>query len=240
MKSFRNRLRQAVLASLPAVVVGCTNGAHGASSGTSGGTTSSSAGSTSGTSGSTGGLTSQNLCDLCAEEGLTCNSLSTACVSYCTLCMCAPASAAPVGPPTAGLSRSGSAAGGLQGGLSRPQVRRGRRSAPPLEESLASSPPALGEGGCPPLPDGGDAGPSCVICNVEDCTGDGRLPEGLCAAPIASRDAAGAFFARSAHLEAASVVAFERMARELERFGAPGSWSRAPGLRPWKRFGTPP
>jgi hypothetical protein len=61
-----------------------------------------------------------------------------------------------------------------------------------------------------------------VICNVEDCTGIGRLPEGLCAAPIASRDAAGAFFARSAHLEAASVVAFERMARELERFGAPG------------------
>jgi hypothetical protein len=50
----------------------------------------------------------------------------------------------------------------------------------------------------------------------------GRRPEGLC--PIDRRVAAGtlgAHFAEIAHLEAASVYAFERLARELVSFGAP-------------------
>jgi hypothetical protein len=50
----------------------------------------------------------------------------------------------------------------------------------------------------------------------------GRRPEGLRAyAPAVSRSALGAYFARAAALEAASVVAFERMARELAALGAP-------------------
>jgi hypothetical protein len=52
----------------------------------------------------------------------------------------------------------------------------------------------------------------------------GRRPEGLC--PVERRLAAGtlaAHFAEIAHLEAASVFAFERLARELTSFGAPAS-----------------
>lgn len=49
----------------------------------------------------------------------------------------------------------------------------------------------------------------------------GRRPEGLVAASRRAGDAVGAFFAECAHLEAASVVAFERMARELRAHGAP-------------------
>lgn len=52
----------------------------------------------------------------------------------------------------------------------------------------------------------------------------GRRPEGLC--PVERRFAAGtlaAHFAEIAHLEAASVFAFERLARELTSFGAPAN-----------------
>jgi hypothetical protein len=56
---------------------------------------------------------------------------------------------------------------------------------------------------------------------ASNCT-IGRRPEGLRAcAPAASRSALGAYFASAAALEAASVVAFERMARELGELGAP-------------------
>lgn len=60
----------------------------------------------------------------------------------------------------------------------------------------------------------GEAGP----CGI------GRRPEGL--SPVERRFARGtlaAHFAESAHLEAASVFAFERLARQLTRFGAPAS-----------------
>jgi len=50
----------------------------------------------------------------------------------------------------------------------------------------------------------------------------GRRPHGLCpAVPGCSASELGAFFADAARLEAASVYAFERMARELTVLGAP-------------------
>lgn len=52
----------------------------------------------------------------------------------------------------------------------------------------------------------------------------GRVPEGLTSAPEdQGRSALGDWLSRSAHLEAASVFAFERMASELEALGAPAS-----------------
>jgi hypothetical protein len=63
----------------------------------------------------------------------------------------------------------------------------------------------------------------CTI--VELCTG--RRPQGLCAPQVASRSLLGDHFARMAHLEAASVPAFRRMARELKAHGAPLTLIRA-------------
>jgi hypothetical protein len=58
---------------------------------------------------------------------------------------------------------------------------------------------------------------------------NGRRPEGLVRATRGGRgtNAVGAFFAECAHLEAASVVAFERLARELEAHGAPARLVKA-------------
>jgi hypothetical protein len=54
------------------------------------------------------------------------------------------------------------------------------------------------------------------ICQV------GRRPEGLCpVAPELHHSELGAYFASAAHLEAASVHAFDRFARELQVLGAP-------------------
>ncbi|MFP2905744.1 hypothetical protein ACLESD_11945 [Pyxidicoccus sp. 3LFB2] len=59
---------------------------------------------------------------------------------------------------------------------------------------------------------------------VADCSSwcDGRRPEGLAKPGRVKPDSElGALFALKAHLEAASVPAFERLARELEAHGAP-------------------
>ena len=56
----------------------------------------------------------------------------------------------------------------------------------------------------------------------EDSACVGRRPEGLLAAePTRAERGLGAFFAQSAHLEAAAVHAFDRMRRELRMHGAP-------------------
>jgi hypothetical protein len=67
-----------------------------------------------------------------------------------------------------------------------------------------------------------------VLCHYpglpcpHDCTG--RRPAGLRAiADSPTENALGAWLARSAHLEAASVIAFDRLERELASFGAPRS-----------------
>ncbi len=60
--------------------------------------------------------------------------------------------------------------------------------------------------------------PNCV---------SGRRPEGLVRAARRCDDAVGAFFAECAHLEAASVLAFERLARELRAHGAPARLVKA-------------
>ncbi len=79
------------------------------------------------------------------------------------------------------------------------------------------------------LPDAGapDGGPlwnvTCYYTTL--CTGVGRRPNGLVEptqARASNRESElGAYLASAAHLEAASVVAFRRMARELSAFGAP-------------------
>jgi hypothetical protein len=56
--------------------------------------------------------------------------------------------------------------------------------------------------------------------------GTGRRPEGLVARHVDHRADLGAFFAEVAHLEAASVLAFRRLARELRAHGAPRSLVR--------------
>jgi hypothetical protein len=62
--------------------------------------------------------------------------------------------------------------------------------------------------------------PATVGCG--QCIGVGRRPRGL-AAPRAgaTADAVGAYLARAAHLEAASVIAFEALHAELAAHGAP-------------------
>jgi hypothetical protein len=77
--------------------------------------------------------------------------------------------------------------------------------------------------------DGGiaaEAGPVTLSCDV--CPGSGRRPPCLESARTrgATRDL-GAYFATLAHLEAASVPAFRRIARELRVHGAPRALVRA-------------
>lgn len=60
------------------------------------------------------------------------------------------------------------------------------------------------------------------------CVVDGRRPGGLLPMPAPSaRDLAGAWLAKAAWLEAASIYAFVELARELEDRGAPAALSRA-------------
>lgn len=61
-----------------------------------------------------------------------------------------------------------------------------------------------------------------VSSGGEGCPIEGRRPEGLALPPPpAARSAAGAWLARAAWLEAASIHAFVRLAGELEQHGAP-------------------
>jgi hypothetical protein len=60
-----------------------------------------------------------------------------------------------------------------------------------------------------------------VIKNGDPNCVSGRRPEGLAPHARTCDDALGAFFAECAYLEAASVPAFERLARELRAHGAP-------------------
>lgn len=78
----------------------------------------------------------------------------------------------------------------------------------------------------------GDAyapGPNgAVTIECTDCLGGGgRRPAGLEEPPPAvGADALGAYFSSMAHEEAASVMAFERLQRELEQWGAPAALVR--------------
>jgi hypothetical protein len=73
--------------------------------------------------------------------------------------------------------------------------------------------------GCPGV---GDAKTVTIMCDT--CLGTGRRPAGL-ARPrsVESQTLLGAHFARAAHLEAASVHAFEQLHSELVAHGAPAS-----------------
>ena len=64
-----------------------------------------------------------------------------------------------------------------------------------------------------------EAGAVFIVCACQGAAG--RRPEGLVARESRATSSVGAFFAHSAHLEAASVHAFARMRRELRALGAP-------------------
>jgi rubrerythrin len=67
-------------------------------------------------------------------------------------------------------------------------------------------------------------GTPVAVCG-NSCTVDGRRPEGL--PPTHDGEGLGAHFARMAYHEAAAVLAFEVLARELEEHGAPRALLRA-------------
>jgi hypothetical protein len=73
---------------------------------------------------------------------------------------------------------------------------------------------------CESVVDTTDGGQLVVCHDPVPCKG-GRRPKGLQAASVAPASGPGAYLAQLAHLETASVVAFERLAGALERLGAP-------------------
>lgn len=64
-----------------------------------------------------------------------------------------------------------------------------------------------------------DGGAVFVLCAC--LTSGGRRPEGLRSPSIRARNALGAYFSHMAHLERASITAFERLRAELDALGAP-------------------
>lgn len=73
----------------------------------------------------------------------------------------------------------------------------------------------------------GEPAVSCEIMSTQDCGGAGRRPAGLIPSrPPRTTSALARHFSAAAHLEAASVPAFETMARELAAHGAPDSLRR--------------
>lgn len=62
-----------------------------------------------------------------------------------------------------------------------------------------------------------------IECVVENDCSSGRRPRGLRRARVRGRDASAVWLAQSAHLEAASVHAFQALASELASFGAPAA-----------------
>jgi hypothetical protein len=66
-----------------------------------------------------------------------------------------------------------------------------------------------------------------IVIQCDKCTISGRRPAGLARARIRAQSALAAFLASAAHLEAASVVAFEQLAADLARLGAPASLVQA-------------
>jgi len=87
---------------------------------------------------------------------------------------------------------------------------------------------------CPPLPDGGTSiDLTCQVTHTEGtqssgCPVAGRWPRGLeRPARVLETSALGSYFAECALLEAAAVLAFERLARELRAHGAPFELVRA-------------
>ncbi|CAM4518378.1 hypothetical protein [Corallococcus exiguus] len=71
--------------------------------------------------------------------------------------------------------------------------------------------------------------PDKVSCVFDSVNCDGRRPEGLCSdgAVVQGTPVLGVLFAKIAHMEAASVPAFERLADELTHHGAPEHLVRA-------------
>lgn len=70
-----------------------------------------------------------------------------------------------------------------------------------------------------------DTGSGTYVCGYYACSG--RRPEGLAALPAGCGPALGPYFARMAWLEAGSVHAFRRLARELRHHRAPRALVRA-------------
>jgi hypothetical protein len=95
------------------------------------------------------------------------------------------------------------------------------------EELCQLASPSVGEK-CELVTSQGATAPDQVRCEILFLC-EGRRPEGLCSdgAVAGGVPSLGALFARMAHLEAASVPAFERLAEELAAHGAPARLVRA-------------
>ncbi len=100
------------------------------------------------------------------------------------------------------------------------------------EPPEGSDQPAVNEYGTSRCEPEGDLAPYAffVLCEVEYTLASGRRPEGLAVREARRGEGpVAAYFARLAHLEAASVDAFEILRSELGAHGAPGSLRRAAG-----------
>lgn len=88
------------------------------------------------------------------------------------------------------------------------------------EALCAVAPFAVQGAACELVSSPGASSPDQVKCKVQYLC-EGRRPEGLRSDGAVAGPVLGALFARMAHLEAASVPAFERLAEELAAHGAP-------------------
>ena len=242
MRSLRNRLRRAVLA-VPLASCACLGSPAQVASPTASSATSATSGTTS-SSGSTG--IGHTLCDGCAAQGLVCNVWETGCTAPNSAIGAAGTSG---GGTNGGGSTTGGSTGDSCPTL--PPCPTGcdcvglTLTVPPIRDQVGAPNICQCFDACPAFPDGGtdittepshlagcstnpsdagaDDGGLLIDLNcyyATSCSG-GRRPEGLAPLDDAAPQSMGAWFARQAHLEAASVLAFRRLARELRALGAP-------------------
>ena len=202
MRSLRKKLRTAVLSVPLMLAAGCGQNATTSGSGSTGGSTGSTSGSTGGTTGSVDSGSAWTDCDPQTEwfvDGVGCQSIGgNPCISQ--------------------GNRDVSLDAGIIGprGAIDPQVcDEICASTIGLQFPILQCHAQLFSDGGPFTVDGGIDVVSCVIgggCN-------GRQPEGLKLGSV--EPGLGGYFAQLAALEAASVPAFRRLARDLEALGAP-------------------
>ena len=273
MRILRKRIREVVLASLPAATLACGTSPAGSSSSTTtggstlGGTSGASASSGSGlassssssdtatsSSGSSGTLNSSSSSSSSTTSDTTASSSGSTGTSSLgssgagTTTATAPVGAVAGGPSSSGSSTtSGATTGSGSTGLSTTTAGfsagsiGGTGGCNTVEYHETSAPVDGGWADGGPLPTElcgvpcGNIEPSFIEqCSATDIDGGawdfdcllfgnctGRRPEGLQRPKVDLSGALGAYFARMAHLEAASVSAFLRMADELVAFGAP-------------------
>jgi len=127
----------------------------------------------------------------------------------------------PADGSTSGATNSTTAPGGTDGGSTGDESSSSSSSSSSESTGDQNTTGAGGFGdnvvGCSAV----DGDPESIVCSYEtECVG-GRRPAGLRSSVRCSADEIGTWFAATAHLEAASVPAFERLLAELRAHGAP-------------------